>query len=995
MTISPAACLLALVLLVPAAAARNAPQGLPPDYTDELLLGGWDDPIGVTFDPTGRLYVWERDGRVHLVDDGVRLPNPLINLRDEVGGWGDFGMLGFALDPDFHANGHFYLFHVVDRHHLLNFGTPAYDPTADQYDEATIGRITRYTADPATDYTTTIPGSRLVLLGESIDTGVPILHNSHGTGSLVFGDDGTLLASVGDGATYVGVDAGSNPITEWEQALADGIIRPEENVGAFRAQMIGSLNGKVLRLDPATGDGVSSNPFYDAAAPRSPRSRVWTVGLRNPYRMTLRRGTGHADPNVGDPGTLYVVDVGWYRYEDLQVVTDGGMNCGWPVFEGVEYNTDYGNEPTANLDAPNPLFGQGGCGEPYFQFHELLAQELLDHNPIFPNPCDPTQEIHPGTPTFMHHRPVLDYRHHGVEEVRLPVFQGNQAAFAFLGDPGAPVAGTPFAGNCGVAGLWHSGRGLDATHRGLFFALDFRDDWIRALRFDDEDRLLEILDVGPVPDPVAIAEDPADGSLVYASLLQDEVRRVRYTGDTNGAPVAVIEADSTHGTGPLQVRFDGSGSSDPEGGALTFLWQFGNGTSSTHPSPVHTFPSDGSPTSFLVRLTVTDPAGAEHTSPRWIAVDNTPPDVTITSFANGSLYSTVEDTTLPLEAAVSDLEHPIGDLEYAWQVSRHHAGHFSDTPLDTTPATSATLTPTPCNGEFFAYRVTLTVTDPGGLQGVAQAWLFPDCAGPATVALAPPATGSEALPNETIGLEAQTSSSVTRVEFFVDGERIGHDLTPPFTQDWTPALSGTYVVSAVATASDGASVSSQGLAIDVVVPTRAVSTIAQPADDAAELVGRVSRKEEQLALAYKNLPDALVGMRFVLDVPQGADVTSAYVQLVATEVGRLPATLTVRAEASDDAPPISQAGSDLSARGRTFAGAVWSPGPWLYPEARGIHQRTSDLREVLQEIVDRPGWQAGGAVLLLVDGTGTRVAESLEGSSAGAPRLVVEYGDAP
>ena len=46
-------------------------------------------------------------------------------------------------------------------------------------------------------------------------------------------------------------------------------------------------------VDPATGDGLPSNPFYDAAAPRSWASRVWTLGLRQPFRATLRPGHEH------------------------------------------------------------------------------------------------------------------------------------------------------------------------------------------------------------------------------------------------------------------------------------------------------------------------------------------------------------------------------------------------------------------------------------------------------------------------------------------------------------------------------------------------------------------------------------------------------------------------------------------------------------------------------------------------------------------------------
>jgi glucose/arabinose dehydrogenase len=62
--------------------------------------------------------------------------------------------------------------------------------------------------------------TRKILLGESKTNGFPILHESHGIGSLVFASDGTLLASCGDGASYNVTDAGSSSDTYYSQALS-------------------------------------------------------------------------------------------------------------------------------------------------------------------------------------------------------------------------------------------------------------------------------------------------------------------------------------------------------------------------------------------------------------------------------------------------------------------------------------------------------------------------------------------------------------------------------------------------------------------------------------------------------------------------------------------------------------------------------------------------------------------------------------------------------
>jgi glucose/arabinose dehydrogenase len=78
-----------------------------------------------------------------------------------------------------------------------------------------------------------------------------------------------------------------------------------------------------------------SNPFYATANPGSVRSKVWALGFRNPYRMAIRPGTGSSNPADGNPGVLYVGDVGWTASEEINVVRKPGMNFGWPLFEGL------------------------------------------------------------------------------------------------------------------------------------------------------------------------------------------------------------------------------------------------------------------------------------------------------------------------------------------------------------------------------------------------------------------------------------------------------------------------------------------------------------------------------------------------------------------------------------------------------------------------------------------------------------------------------------
>ena len=342
----------------------------PEGFVVDTVGGAFSEVVGVQALPDGRLVAWERSGLVWMIGaDGVRLPAPVIDIREEVGAWRDFGLLGLAVHPNFPAEPTLFLAYVVDRHHLMNFGTAGYSPTTSDYYSATIGRVTRYSLDPAADHAAVVPGSRRVLLGETATTGVPILHQSHGIGTLQFGQDGTLLLSTGDSASYATVDLGGQVSGGWmTQALADGIVAAREDVGAFRSQLVDSLCGKLLRIDPETGDGVPSNPWFDAAAPRSARSRVFSLGLRNPYRMTMLQGSGSHDPADADPGQFLVGDVGWGGYEEVSVIDGPGLNLGWPVFEGLGYQSGYALAPTANPDS-----AVGACAP--MPFRELLRED--------------------------------------------------------------------------------------------------------------------------------------------------------------------------------------------------------------------------------------------------------------------------------------------------------------------------------------------------------------------------------------------------------------------------------------------------------------------------------------------------------------------------------------------------------------------------------------------------------------------------------------------
>ncbi|MCC9640859.1 DUF4347 domain-containing protein [Rhodopirellula sp. JC740] len=309
-----------------------------PPPLDPPIVGG-DEVIGVTVAsqfnrptaiewlPNGTMLVAQQDGVIHAVNNGVTNEDPFIDISAIVNGTRDRGLLDIAVHPDFANNPYVYLLFTYDPPEVANHANGSLGGPDGKGNRA--GRLIRVTADAATDYQTVVADSEVVLLGKNStwdnfegtknstfdftvapageDANGNYLNDfinsdseSHTVGALAFGIDGELFVSIGDGASYNRVD-----------------------VRADRVQHIDSLSGKVLRIDPITGKGLSNNPFYNGD-PDANRSKVYQLGLRNPFRMSV-------DPVTG---RLFVGDVGWTRWEEINS-GDAGANFGWPFYEGA------------------------------------------------------------------------------------------------------------------------------------------------------------------------------------------------------------------------------------------------------------------------------------------------------------------------------------------------------------------------------------------------------------------------------------------------------------------------------------------------------------------------------------------------------------------------------------------------------------------------------------------------------------------------------------
>jgi glucose/arabinose dehydrogenase/PKD repeat protein len=193
----------------------------------------------------------------------------------------------------------------------------------------------------------------------------------------------------------------------------------------------------------------------------------------------------------------------------------------------------------------------------------------------------------------------------------------------------------------------------------------------------------------PVNDGIlAMLFDPATRSMFY-SQGNNGVRRIRYTngGGTNRAPSAVASGSPTAGALPLTVAFSGSRSSDPDGGALTYGWRFGNGEFSDQANPSTTYTTAGV---FTATLVVTDEQGLASMPARvMIQAGNRAPTATITApagpFRVGAPITLTVNATDPEDGALSD-------ARLQWTVLLHHVPFANQITRHTHPYASSTGT---------------------------------------------------------------------------------------------------------------------------------------------------------------------------------------------------------------------------------------------------------------------------------------------------------------
>ncbi|CCK24936.1 glucose/sorbosone dehydrogenase [Streptomyces davaonensis JCM 4913] len=680
--VRPYACALALLLggataaTGPATAAPAPEPGaaaIPPgDYQQVQLATGPDElgePMSLTVLPDRSVLHTARDGTIRLTDAAG---NTKVAGKLDVYTHDEEGLQGIAADPGFATNRYVWVYYSP------KLSTPAGDaPTtgsAADFERWT-GHLNLSRFTLRTDGTLDLAGEK-VTLEVANDRG----QCCHVGGDIDFDKDGNLYLTTGDD---------TNPFESSGYAPIDERTDRNPQFDAQRSSAnTNDLRGKLLRIKPTAAGGYtvpSGNLFAPGTA--NTRPEIYAMGFRNPFRMSVDKPTG----------TVYLGDYGpdagttsSSRGPSGQVEFDritGPGNYGWPYCTGTNTTTETYNEYTFPSGPSGAKYDCGG-GPANNSFRNTGLAKLPAAKP--------------------------SWIRYGGDASSPPEFGGGSES---------PMGGEVYRYDAGLNSPVKFPQSLD----GRYFATEYGRKWIKAVTVNADGSPGTIEDFPWTGTQVMDSDFGPDGALYVLDYGtgggNQALYRIEYVGGANRNPVAQAAADKTSGPAPLAVRFSSAGSSDPEGGALTYSWDFGDGTTSTAANPSHTYPANGT---YRPTLTVRDPQGLTGTASLVVTVGNTAPTVTLRTPDDGALFAFGD--TLPFTIEAIDPED--GQVDCAKVTLTYLLGHDShEHQITSTNGCTGSIT-IPPDGEHDAaanlYGVLdATYTDAGGLTGHSKHILQP------------------------------------------------------------------------------------------------------------------------------------------------------------------------------------------------------------------------------------------------------------------------------
>ena len=723
--------------------------GLPPGFEETAAFSGLTQPIALQFSSDGRVFVAEKSGIIKVFDGlGDTTPTVFADLRTQVHNYWDRGVEGLALHPNFPATPYVYVYYVADAPiggTAPRWGTAGATsdscptPPGGTGDGCVVsGRISRLTASG-----NTMTGSEHVLLNDWCQQ-----YPSHAGGGIAFGADGYLYFTGGEGAAWHFADYGqdgdpTNPCGDPPGGVGVQQTIPTAQGGRFRSQDLRTpgdptgLSGSLIRIDPITGDAAPGNPLAGNSDPNA--RRILAYGLRNPFRMAIRPGTND----------VYVADVGggyWEEIDRVQAGTDPVRNFGWPCYEGGThadgsvYAKKLASWDAMNLDMCESLYADGTSAAPYWAYEHDVALTDTDN-------CDPG---------------------------------------------GNSISGIEFYPSAGGS--------FPASFEGSLFFADYSRECIWVMKkgtngLPDPTKIEMFANLGIYP--VDLKVGPG-GDLFFVDIAFGQIRRISYTGSNNRAPVARIQASPTYGAAPLEVGFDASGSTDPDGDALTYAWDLdgdGEYDDSTEEFPRQTYSAGA----HEVGLRVTDTQGASHSDTVTINSGETPPSVSIDS-PSAAFKWHVGETINFSGSATDDQDGPLPPSALSWTLVLNHcitvdACHSH--PVQDYPGVSGGSFVGPDHGYPSHLLLQVTATDSHGLTDSKTVRLDPQTVNltldsqPAGLSVtvdektAAAPLSHEAIVGATTTISAESPQTVGSTYYgfgsWSDGKAQSHEITAPST----------------------------------------------------------------------------------------------------------------------------------------------------------------------------------------------------------------------
>ncbi|MDQ8185151.1 PQQ-dependent sugar dehydrogenase [Pelagicoccus sp. SDUM812002] len=542
-----------------------------------LAAGDFYEPTEMAILPNLDILITQRRGEIlhyDQSDDEVYRVGFLdvYHSSDAPGVNAEEGLLGIAADPDFEKNNFIYVF---------------YSPI-----DKVVNRLSRFVFK---DRILNMESEKVIL---EFDSQRDIC--CHTGGSLAFGPDRLLYLSTGDNSTPFN-ERDAEHVTKGFSPLND--LPDKRQYDARRsAGNTNDLRGKIIRirvLEDGTYEIPEGNLFPDTP---NARPEIYTMGHRNPYRISVDPKTGTVYwGDVGPDATQDDPLRGPRGYDEMNRATEAG-NYGWPLFVGDNFayrDFDYGTgESGETFDAANPINDSA---------HNTGLRRLPPAKaPFIWYPYAESTEfpmVGSGGRNAMA-GPVY-YKEFYPEDTRLPDYYDGKVIMSdwirnwFIAvefnDDGSIASAEPFLENLDFSGAIDTELGPD----GRLYVLEYGSGWFQR--------------------------NPDSG-----------LSRIDFISGNLPPKIESVELEKTSGKVPFTIKAKADGT-DYEGEDLRYTWQLGD---KTFPMTVASFSTTiDEPGRYVLNVSVTDPAGDKGTTqPIEIYAGNERPEVSITVKGNQSFY---------------------------------------------------------------------------------------------------------------------------------------------------------------------------------------------------------------------------------------------------------------------------------------------------------------------------------------------------------------------